>query len=300
MNLIEDETNSKVMCMHPLKEVLIVYKYGAIYQLQYQGDPNYFVPRMRIADRGSISRKGVAPFGDLHLVVTQDNIHVFDGLNFIDPPPGNRIKREFFRNLNWERRERIFTKAFPGRFEVWIAYPSGEDTECQNAWCWNYKDNTWTHHEFGAAIYSFMNFDEAFDTITPVAGGLGKVYKFMNGLTDDGMEISSYFRTKLYDYGDLSGQAKTNLATVEKTMLKVEMDSTGDNPGVQVGYINNIKKAPTYTATEQFVEGNKGRNKADVQASGQYLTVKVIKNEGDEDYRGAQLTTYFEARGTNK
>lgn len=300
VNLIEDETNSKVMCMHPLKEVLIAYKFGAIYQLQYQGDPNYFVARMRIADRGAISRKGVAPFGDLHLVVSQDNIHVFDGLNFIDPPPGNRIKREFFKELNWERRERIFTKAFPGRFEVWIAYPAGDEQECKTAWCWNYKDGTWTHHEFLFAIYSFMNFNEFFDRITPTAGGLGKVYKFMDGLTDDGIEIPAHFRTKLYDYGDLSRQAKTNLQTVEKTMLKVELDSSGDNPGVQVGYVNNIKKAPTYTPVEQFVEGNKGRNKADVHASGQYLTVKVIKNEGDEDFRGAQVTTYVETRGTNR
>lgn len=305
VNLIEDETNSKVMCMYPFSEVLIVYKFGSIYQLTYQGDPNYFVPRMRVADRGAISRKGVAPFGGAHLVVSEDNIHIFNGIGFIDPPPGNKIKRDFYGELNWEQREKIYTKAFPSRFEVWILYPSGDSTDNDKAYCWNYKDNTWTKHEFNDTIYSLMNFNQAFDTLQPMAGLSGNVMKFMNGTTDDGTDISTvgdgaYFRTKLHNYREFNSKSEM-VENQNKTAEKVEWDITGSSPTAQFGYTNNLLATPTYESAKSLTtDGAGGRRKSDHRATGRYLTLKVNKQSGDTDFQIAQFTIYLDPRGSGR
>lgn len=297
VNLIDDETNSKVMCMLPFAEILIVYKFGSIYQLTYQGDPNYFVPRMRVADRGAISRKGVTPFGGAHLVVSQDNIHIFNGIGFTDPPPGNKIKKTFYSELNWDQREKIYVKAFPSRFEVWILCPTGSSTENNKAWCWNYKDDTWTPHDFEDTIYSLMNFNQAFSTIQPMAGLNGNVMKFLNGTTDNGVDIPAYFRTKLHNYREFNtpNQMAENQ---NKTAHKLEMDAAGSNPSVQFGHVNNILTTPTYEATQVMTTGDTGIKKSDHRASGRYLTLKVSKNNGDTDFSCAQFTQYVELRGS--
>lgn len=300
VDLVEDATNSKIMCLHPFGSNLIAYKFGSVYQLTYQGDPNYFVPRMMISDRGAISRKGVAPFGDAHLVVSNDNIHVFDGFSFIDPPPGSKIKSDFFGELNWDHREKIFAKAFPGRFEVWIMYPANSDTVPKTGYCWNYKDNTWTKHSFSFGINSLMNFNEAFSTIQPIAGvGTGNVMKFLDGTTDNGIEISSYWRTKLHNYQEFQ-QKGYNPAVHQKTVHKLEMDAAGSNPSVQFGYVNSLKGTITYETAQVMTDGDTNIMKSDHRATGRYLTLKCSKNSGDTGFSVAQFNVFIEPRGAGR
>ena len=120
-NLTRDRLNGRVQCMVPLGDVIMVYKNNSIYQLSYQGDPNYFVGRLRIDDVGAISRKAVTSFDDgLHFLVSEDNIHVFDGRSFLKPSPGDRIKKTFFNDLNWDARGTIFTVTDPDLYENWL------------------------------------------------------------------------------------------------------------------------------------------------------------------------------------
>lgn len=295
-NLIEDKTNSKVMCMHPMGPVLIVYKFGSIYQLTYQGDPNYFVPRMKVADRGAISRKGVAPFGDFHLVVTQDNIEIFDGQGFVKPAPGNRIKQDFFGNLNWSQREIIYACSFPSRFEVWIIYPTGSSTVPDTAYCWNYKDNTWTKHTFAGTFYSLINLNETFSTIQPLGGMNGNVMKMFNGNNDNGTVIDGYFRTKLHNYRELS-QPGLDMSGQIKTVQSVEIESSGTIPTIQVGTVNSTLGTVDYDTAETAVEGETGVIKIDKRKSGRYVTLKIRENTDSTPFQVGQYTAYLEPRG---
>jgi hypothetical protein len=305
VNLIEDKTNSKVMCMHPMVSNLIVYKFGSIYQLTYQGDPNYFVPRMKVADRGAISRKGVAPFGDYHLVVTQDNIEVFDGAGFIKPAPGNKIKQDFFGNLNWDARETIFTCAFPSRFEVWIVYPTGVSTTPDKAYCWNYKDDTWTPHVFADTIYSLINFTDSTigtaNIIQPLAGLNGNVMKLFSGNNDNGTIIDRYFRTKLHSYREFNNPRTGDIVENRlKTIRRVELDSADALPTVQIGTVNTLLGSIDYDTAEAVVAGTEGVIKVDKQKSGRYVTIKVRQNADAAPFRIAQYMPYFEQRGAHR
>lgn len=297
LNLIEDKTNSKVMCMHPMGPVLIVYKAGSIYQLAYQGDPNYFVPKMKIADRGAISRKAVAPFGDYHLVVTKDNIEVFDGQGFVKPAPGNKIKQDFFGNLNWSARETIFTQSFPSKFQVWIIYPTGVSTTPSSAYCWNYKDDTWTKHSFNDTIYSLINLDETFSTSQPLIGINGNVMKLFSGNTDNGTAVDAWFRTKLHNYKEFNS-SKAKVENYIKTIYRVDAETDGELPTVQIGTINSLLDAIDYDTAQVLVEGETYVKKITCEKSGRYITIKFRQNTDSTPFRMAQYTAYIEPRGT--
>lgn len=57
--------------------------------------------------------------------------------------PNQMNCNDFFENLNFEQRNKVWgTKV--GRFgEIWWFYPRGTDTECGNAIIYNYNENTW-------------------------------------------------------------------------------------------------------------------------------------------------------------
>ena len=297
-NLIEDQNNSKVMCMHPFGNNLVVYKEDCIYLLTYQGDPNYFVGRMMIADRGTISRKAVAPFGDAHLVVTKDNIHIFNGNGFIRPAIGEKIKKDFFDRLNWDARGTVHAKTFSSRFEVWIFFPEGADTSPQSAYCWNYKDNTWTYHTFSEDIYSSMEFVQAFSQIQPLVGLDTDVAKFMEGTDDDGTAISSHWRTKLHDYRELNDR----LAIRNKTAARAEWDiaTASPNPKVQVGVTNTLLGTITYETAQTIVNGDNSIKKSDHRSTGRFLTWKMTNDSGSASFNVAQFIPYLEIREANR
>lgn len=295
MNLIEDGSNSPVMCMHPMKQVLMVYKFDSIYQLIYQGDPNYFVQIPREMNGGAISPKGVAPFEGGHFVVSNDNLHVFDGFSFIHPAPGNRVKKQFFSELNWDARETIFTKALPGRFEIWTLYPTGAATSPDKALCWNYKDNTMTFHEFADAPNSLMNFLRGFSQTQPLMGLTGKPVKLFSGDTDDGTDVAGYWTTKLQDFRELSEQAGFSLQRAFKTVHGVEISVNGTVPTISVGITNDLSGTPTYDTPQTPTVGATGLYRVSTGGrTGRYLKLKIAQDDSNAPSETQQYTLEVE------
>lgn len=302
INLIEDNTNSEVMCMHPMKQVLMVYKFDSIYQLIYQGDPNYFVQIPREMSGGAISPKGVAPFEGGHFVVSNDNLHVFDGFSFIHPAPGNAIKSQFFSELNWDARGTIFCKTFPGEFEIWTLYPTGVSTVPNKAVCWNYKDNTWTFHEFESGVtHSLGHFLKSFSQPQPTLNLAGKPVYLFNGNTDDGTNIDAYFRTKIQNFQELEGlyaqkyNMMLNFERIFKTVHAVEIDASGTIPSVSVGITNTIDGTPSFDTPQTPTVGATGLYYVTTNGrTGRYLTLKVAQNDANAPFVLKQYTLEVE------
>ncbi len=287
--------------MVPLGDVVMVYKNNSIYQLSYQGDPNYFVGRLRIEGVGAISRKAVAVFDDgQHLFVSEDNIHVFDGRSFLKPSPGDRIKKTFFNDLNWDARGTIFTVTDNDRYEVWIFYPKGADTSPKNAWCWNWRDDSLTHHSFAHTMYSAAMFKETFSGGRQILTGLNAdVMKFQNGTDDNGTAISASWRTPLRDYGFL-GQG---LSTATKRVDRVEWDITDASPlpKVQIGVVNNLSDTITYTTAETVRDGATGiKMTTHNNSSGRFITYKMTNDSGVASYNTRLYYPYVEFTGAKR
>jgi hypothetical protein len=280
-----------------MKQVLMVYKFDSIYQLIYQGDPNYFIQIPREMSGGVISRKGVAPFEGGHFVVSNDNLHVFDGFSFIHPAPGNKIKKQFFSELNWDARGTIFSKAFPGRFEIHTLIPTGAATSPNVDWVWNYKDNTWTRHEFAGIIHSLMNFSKSFNQTQPVMGLTGKPVKLFSGNTDGGTSIDAYFTTKPQNFRELSEVVGWNLERAFKTVHAVEIDPDAGLtiPKIQVGIQNVLSDSISYDTVQTPVVGDTGLYRVTNQKrNGRYLTLKISQNDSNAGFSINQYTLEVE------
>ncbi len=256
---------------------------------------------MQVSDAGAISRKAIAPFDDGHLVVTQDNIHVFNGFGFIRPAPGEKIKKWFFDNLNWEARGTVFAKAFPGRSEIGILLPTGSDTAPKDLVIWNYKDDTWTKHKLQHTTHSLMNFTEAFAQSQPMSGIDSDVMKFFNGTTDNGTVISAYWRSKLHDFRELS-QPGFNMAIQNKTVRKVEWDiaTASPQPKVQVGTTMRLKGTISYDTAQLVIDGDTDIQKTDHQKTGRFITFKMTNDGGTGSFQANSYIPYLEPRGSTR
>ena len=292
-NLIEDSTNSKIQSFHPIKEALVVYKEKSIYIVTYEGPPNYFVPFQRVPDRGAISPKAVAPVldGNTHLVVSEDNIFLFDGFNFQVPPIGDRIKKDFYSDLNWSQRHKIFAKAFPQRFEAWIMYPAGVSTEPNKAYCWNWLTNSWTLHQFHDTHNCFMNVTGFFDERTPLLGINENLMKLFNTNSDNGNNINWFFRTKL------SNWQENKLGDQPKTTQRVEIEYSGTAPQYQIGVSNNILDAPVFETASTITDTPLGVPKGDSRTTGIYLCLKIKGDSQEPATKIASYRIYTSARG---
>ena len=126
---------------------MVVYKKNSIYNLTNRGE-GLFYPELKCSFRGAIGHKAVAPVqdGNRHLVVSSDNIYIYDGFGFKYPPIGDKIKNFFFNKLDFTRKEDVYVKALPQRYECWIFFDNKE-TGNREALCWNWQRDSWTHHD---------------------------------------------------------------------------------------------------------------------------------------------------------
>lgn len=303
LNLIEDEENSKVQTLIPLKDALIAYKEKAIYSLNYKGGRGgiYFAATQVISDDGAISRKAVAHIPDLdaHLVVTTGrNIKLFDGFNFRKRSKGkhigNRIKKKFFSELNWANRGKIYVKDIPEKSSVIILMPNGASTVPDRAYIWNYQEDAWFISDYNDAAYSITYADIFFSTIKQMLNISGNVFELDNGNDDNGNAIDRNWRTRLHHFGGLDPE----LIDKRMTCTRVEFDTSGTFMDAEVSGVNNSEDSPSFSSVTAISdEPATGTARIATKASGTYLTLKVSKNSTDAPGRIAKYAMFLSEGG---
>ena len=154
-DLLDDDVNGPILAIHPLREAFAVYKQNSIYNLANRGDGTFFT-QMKCGDRGVVSGKAIAPVydGNVHLLVSRDNIYLYDGFTLKFPPVGDAV-RSFLYSKDDSRGRRLTTpktvvvKSLPERDECWIFFDDKYENG-RRALCWNWKRNSWTYHDLGA------------------------------------------------------------------------------------------------------------------------------------------------------
>ena len=285
-DLIDDELNEPILAIKPYKSALLVYKASSIYLTRYDSD-NYFVSEMRVDTNGAISPHGMASVlgGDFHLVVTKDNVRLFDGFSFVKPAIGERIKKDLFDNINWSKRNRLFVRSFPNLDRTYIFYPRGSDTVPKDAWCWHWKENAWTSHTFNDGFYSAGLADAEFSNRTILFGLNGDVMKGETGNNDDSVAINGFFETRLRDFAERDPK----LALTRKTAYQVELEVSVTDPLVKFGSRENILDSSTYESDTNLRTGKLGMKIHDGKKSGRYLNVHVSDNSTNAGFRVASL-----------
>ena len=160
IDLILDEENAPILSIVPLREFMVVYKKNSIYNLTNRGG-GIFYPELKCSFRGAISHKAIAPVqdGNRHLVVSSDNIYIYDGFGFKYPPIGDKVKNFFYNDLDYTKKDDIYVKSIPHRYECWIFYDNTDEERV--ALCWNWQRDSWTHHDI--PVRSMVNADNLID-----------------------------------------------------------------------------------------------------------------------------------------
>lgn len=95
-----------------------------------------------ITDSTSIlSADSVIEYNGVYFWIGVDSFLLFNGV--VTELPNDMNINDFFDNLNYAYRSRVFAIKIPRFGEIWWCYPRGSATECTNAVIYNVRENSW-------------------------------------------------------------------------------------------------------------------------------------------------------------
>jgi len=147
----------------PLQGNMYIYTNTSIHNLRLTNSavtPVAFTPVT--SQYGCQTTDGVIEFDGKHLVVGSNDIYLFSG------NPGNiasiadaKIRDYFYENLNNSKANLLFTLRNQANDEIWICYPKGTSTVCNEALVYNFRLNNWSTRDLNGIVSG---------TIAPVKG----------------------------------------------------------------------------------------------------------------------------------
>jgi hypothetical protein len=126
------DTPGPVLCAHTLGGVLLIYKRSAVYQCDYVGGNQVFEFRKALANIGALTPRAVVELNGQHLVVTDGDIILTDGVN-VRSIGEARQKRFLFNNLDQENYLNLFVAYNRAKGEAWICFPESGSQFCTKA-----------------------------------------------------------------------------------------------------------------------------------------------------------------------
>jgi len=104
---------------------------------------------------GILNTDCVVEFDGNHFVVDRNDVYVHNGSGSIESVATYRVKKYLFSNLNKNAIDKVHVVKDPFYKEIWINYPKGTSTVCNEALIFNYKNNTWTKRVLPSVSYAF-------------------------------------------------------------------------------------------------------------------------------------------------
>lgn len=126
------DTPGPLLCARTLGGSLLIYKRSAIYQADYVGGNNIFEFRRSLNNLGALTRRAVADLKEGHLVVTDGDIVITDGVNARSIGEA-RQKRFLFTNLDQDNYQNLFVAHYRSKGETWICFPESGNQFCTKA-----------------------------------------------------------------------------------------------------------------------------------------------------------------------
>lgn len=277
----ELSSTAPILDMAELRGNMFVYSQDSISMLTIG---NQTVVRPYSKTYGILSTDCVVEFDGQHFVVDTNDIYVHNGSGKIDSIADGRIKDYFFSNLNQEYINKVHVIKDRYYNEIWINYPKGSSTSCNEALIFNYKNNTWTKRELSNISYSFVgpnNISNSFQyardvvymttetTTTLITNDSNQMY---NGSSL--VNINSFVEKRKLNTGDTKGSVL--ISAVYPVFDNVPVDTTIN---VSINGQNNYIDTPAYTANDVFVfEPSNGRSqgyKVDPRTSARVINFKI-------------------------
>jgi len=163
------------------------------------GTPNFKFDT--ISDQTSIiSQNAAIEYDGLYFWVCVDRFCFFNGTAV--EVPNNININWFFDNINYSQRQKVWVTKYPRKGEIWIHFPFGNSTECNQAVIFNKRENTWynTMSLRGAGYFEQIYPFPIWATNTPNNNGQYSIFTHEKGLDEVLLNgtinpIQSYFET---------------------------------------------------------------------------------------------------------
>jgi hypothetical protein len=133
----------------PLRDSLMIYRDNSVYRMQFTQGNDIFRFDRGPSSIGLLAVGCVTDFFGKHLLITKEDIVLFDGQNaqsIVD----SRNRRQFFSELSSDYYDQSYIVHNRNDKEVWLCYPQSGDTYPTKAMVWSYAEGSWAFRTFPA------------------------------------------------------------------------------------------------------------------------------------------------------
>jgi len=282
----ELSTTSPVLDMAELRGNMFVYSSDSISLLTIGAQTRV---SFYSKSYGILNTDCVVEFDGNHFVLDRNDIYTHNGSGAIESVGTYRVKKYLFSNLNRNAVDKVHVVKNPFNKEIWINYPKGNSTFCNEALIFNYNNNTWTKRTLPSVSYAFngpANVSNTFDYSTEV------IYMCTNNnqtlVTDSNylmwngsalVSYTSYIERIYFNSGDVTGSVL--LSSIFPIFDKVPNDAsitirvTGQNNYTEVP--NLAVDDPDLKDTFTFLPNNTKSQgyKVDPRVNGRLINYRI-------------------------
>jgi hypothetical protein len=143
----------------PLNSQLLIYKNEAVYPVEYSGQQPNNIFTVRAANRslGALGPHTVCDLGDKHLVVGNDDVCLFDGVN-VRSIADNRVKIYIANSIDQTYAKNAFVVRDLNKRETWVCIPESGSRFATMAHIWDERRDTWTMLDLTAVRHATTGF----------------------------------------------------------------------------------------------------------------------------------------------
>jgi len=286
----EVSSTSPILDMLDLKGNMFVYSSDSISILSI-GVGTRVTPYSK--SYGILNTDCVCEFDGSHFVVDKNDIYTHNGSGNIQSLAEFRIKSYFFDNLNKSQLDKVYVVKNIYNKEIWICYPKGSSTVCNEALIYQYKNNTWSKRALVNNTYSFLgpkNVGTTFQyakevlhmtTTTTQTLATDDNYLMWNGTAL--ASYSSYIEKKKLNTGDVTGSSIISAVYPIFDHVPLTSNITIRLIG-QNNYVDNIDLSvddPDLKDTFTFLPNNQKSQgyKVDPRVNGRVMNYRITAND---------------------
>lgn len=126
-----------------LRDSFVVYSESALNVMDFTGDALGWRRRAVSETAGLVNPHSLVEVKGSHMFFTGDDVLVYDG-NAMQSLMHNRLRKRLYANINNDRLNNSWAAHYKSHSEVWFGVPEDGADFPNVAYCYNYRDNTWS------------------------------------------------------------------------------------------------------------------------------------------------------------
>lgn len=240
-----------------------------------------------------LSSNGIVEYEGKYYWPAMDRFMMYDGT--VRTLPNNLNVNDFYDNINFTHRQKVWATIIPRFGEIWWHYPRGDNTECSHAICYNVHESrlvgqpVWYDNEI-ARTAGVAPKDFRFPLWSGATQPTAEIYQHENGTDDDGSAMESYVESNVITWAERNLNDWTLLKRVEPDFKKQTGDVTLTTRGREYAQGSDTDDTFTLATTD---------TKEDMTIQRRQLRLKFGSNVVGGDYEIGRPLLHVQ-RGTGQ